>query len=63
MSDIASWRQTWFAVLCSARTSGDRDLERMARQNLEEVGIRVIFRKQNTNQRKPAARSAPEDMV
>jgi len=34
---------TWFAVLWAARESGDRDLERMARRELETLGYRVVF--------------------
>ena len=36
---------TWFGVLRAARTSGDRELEAMARRELERMGIRVTIRK------------------
>ncbi len=36
---------TWFAVLRVARAAGDRVLERMARQQLEVLGYRVVFQR------------------
>lgn len=35
--------RTWFDVLRAARKSGDRELERMARRELEALGIRVAL--------------------
>jgi len=36
---------TWFAVLRSAKAAGDRELERMAREQLEALGYRVVFQR------------------
>jgi hypothetical protein len=33
----------WLAVLRSARTSGDRLLEALARKRLSALGVRVVF--------------------
>ena len=45
MSENPSDANTWFAVLRAARTTGDRDLERMAREQLEALGYRVVFQR------------------
>ena len=45
MSENGSNANTWFAVLRAARAAGDRDLERMARQQLETLGYRVVFQR------------------
>lgn len=37
--------RTWFDVLRAARAAGDRDLEAMARRELDRLGIRVTIRK------------------
>jgi hypothetical protein len=51
MSGTSSEANTWFAVLHAAVASGDRDLERLARSRLKELGCRVIF-----SRSQPAAR-------
>ena len=56
MSENPSDASTWFAVLRAAKESGDRDLERMARQELEAQGYRVVFRPPRP---KPAAKEEP----
>jgi hypothetical protein len=38
--------RTWFDVLRAAKASGDRQLEGMARRELEQMGIRVSIRQQ-----------------
>ncbi len=40
--------RTWFDVLRAAKASGDRDLEAMARRELERLGIRVSIRQPAT---------------
>jgi hypothetical protein len=36
---------TWFAVLRAAREAGDRDLQAMARRELDSMGYRVVIRR------------------
>ena len=41
----------WFAVLRAARAAGDRGLERLARQELEALGYRVVFQRPKSEPR------------
>jgi len=45
VSDNRSNANTWFAVLRAAKAAGDRDVERMAREQLETLGYRVVFQR------------------
>ena len=45
VSENPSDANTWFAVLRAAKAAGDRDLERMAREQLEALGYRVVFQR------------------
>ena len=44
-SSSQSDANTWFAVLRSARASGDRELETLARRELDGLGYRVVVRR------------------
>lgn len=45
---------TWFSVLRAARESGDRDLESMARRELDALGYRVVVRRDAHEKRQEA---------
>jgi hypothetical protein len=47
---------TWFAVLTAARAAKDRNLEAMARKELEVAGYRVTVHRDADRQREADAR-------